>query len=265
MKRLTLAVIKGGQGKTTIACHLAAYAAQSGLRTLLIDLDDQTNASLALEPWTNVNGITANQIFEDGFDPATLSPTSLLTVVPAVQGEMDLSTVEDAVERLSSALAAWDDKFDLCIMDTPPSITANMGAAALNSHFVLSPMEPEVFALDGVGQMMELIDQFKQANPELQFLGIIPNRIRNNIQRHQRNIKALRQAYGNLVLPGGLSNRDSFAEAMEAQIPCWELKKSAARAARDEFFAFGKLILRKMGLRAPKKLLPLPEGNQQDE
>ena len=257
MKRLTLAVIKGGQGTTTIACHLAAYAAQCGLKTLFIDLDDQCNASLALEPWINASGVTANMIFDDGFDAGALKPETLLTVIPAVQGEMDLSTVEDSVERLSAALSSWDAMFDLCVIDTPPSITANMGAAALNSHYVLSPMEPEVFALDGVGQMMDLVERFQEANPQLQFLGIIPNRIRNNVARHVRNVEMLRSAYADIVLPCSLSNRDAFAEAMEAQCPCWELKKSAARAAKTEFFTFANLVLRKMHLKTKRKLMPL--------
>lgn len=267
MKRLTLAVIKGGQGKTTIACHLAAYAAQCGLRTLCIDLDDQCNASLALEPWINPGGVTSNMIFDDGFDPQSLTIDSLLTVIPASQGEMDLSTVEDSVERLSAALTAWDPLFDLCVIDTPPSITANMGAAALNSHYVLSPMEPEVFALDGVSQMMDLVERFQEANPQLEFLGIIPNRIRNNVSRHVRNVEMLRNAYADIVLPCSLSNRDAFAEAMEAQCPCWELKKSAARAAKTEFFTFANLVLRKMHLKTKRKLLPLerPIREQQNQ
>lgn len=256
MKRLTLAVVKGGQGKTTIAVHLAAYAAQHRLRTLLIDLDDQANATLALEPWST-QSVTANQIFEDGFDPSKLEANPQLTVIPAVQGQMDLSTVENSIELLSAALTAWDDQFDICIMDTPPSITANMGAAAINSDFVLSPMEPEVFALDGVSQMLGLVHQFQEINPRLQFLGMLPNRVRNGVERHMRNVKLLRENYPDEVVPFSLSNRDAFAEAMEAQKPCWELKKSAARLAKEEFFKAGKYLLKKMNLKASQRLYPI--------
>lgn len=255
MKRISMAVVKGGQGKTTVAVHLAAYAAQHGLRTLLIDLDDQANATLALEPWQTPS-LTANQIFDNGFNPKMLQPTGPLTVIGAVKGQMDISTVEDSIEKLSAALTAWDDLFDICIMDTPPSITDNMGAAALNSDYILSPMEPEVFALDGVEQMLGLIEQFKELNPKLEFLGMLPNRVRNGVERHMRNVKLLREHYAENVIPFSLSNRDAFAEAMEQQVPCWELKKSAARLAREEFYAVAKYVLKKMGLKPKRTAAP---------
>ena len=77
---------------------------------------------------------------------------------------------------------------------------------------------------------------------------MVPNRVDGRKPRHQRHLEELRAAYPQLVVPVSIGLRDSIAEALGAQIPVWEIKKSAAREAIKEVNALTDFVVEKMEL-----------------
>lgn len=186
---LAVANQKGGVGKTTTAINLGTALAAIGERVLVIDLDPQGNASTGL-------GIAAEIRLKTTFDvligAASILDCALPTAVPGlsvVPANSDLVGVENELSgdparayRLRNAIAGLiahcrtkpEEAFTYVLIDCPPSLnllTLNSMAAA---HAVLVPVQCEFFALEGISQLKETIDQIRATlNPGLEIQGVV--------------------------------------------------------------------------------------------
>jgi chromosome partitioning protein len=177
-----LANQKGGVGKTTTAINLGAYLTKAGKRTLLVDIDSQSNATSSL-------GINKNKI-QGGTYEALLgigSATSytlynsglklwVLPASPAMAGaEIELVNLEKREQRLIQALEPVIDKYDYILIDCPPSLgllTINGLVAARDG--VIIPVQCEYLALEGLGQLTFTLDRIRTGIfPGLKIRGVL--------------------------------------------------------------------------------------------
>ena len=260
MKVLTVAIQKGGQGKTSLCCHLAFDAYQRlKKRVLVIDLDTQANTTHVLQK--HFSGVHASDLFKE--DPDSIRKTLLqrqddtgkddapeLALLAANLALMDLRQIAytETAKTLYLGLQNLSDLYDVCLIDTPPSLEEVMMAAALASDFVISPIQMEVFSLMGADMMERIIAQAQELKPELKFLGLLPNLVDGRQPRQLGNLQQLRQHFPDKVVPLTIGLRGSISEALGSQQPVWEIKKTSARAATLEIHAVANYVFKKMGV-----------------
>ena len=247
MKVLVTANQKGGVGKTSTLVHLAFDFCERGLKVAVIDLDLQGNASYTLQAWRS--GVVASSFF-NGVPVQVvteLEENMALIESDAALADMEKLTVADAGERFRAGVASLAEQgFDVCLIDTAPSLGISMVAALLSADFVLSPVELEVYAIQGIRKMVMTIANVRKANPKLQFIGMVPSKVDARNPRHGRHLEELEQAYPKLIVPVSVGLRSSMADALASGVPVWQIKKTAARKAAKEIRALADLVYKRM-------------------
>ena len=221
-------------------------------RVLLVDLDPRGNVATTFGIDKRSLGPTMNELFKGGVDDATVSlqqcilnPAQLtvamreswkkhnpekkrgapktieapnLWVLPAdldLSGvEIDLSTRIGREHRLRLALQQARGKFDVVIIDTPPSLgllTINGLSAA---EWVLIPIQAEFYSLEGMGQLLEMIkDVQKNINPNLKMFGIAMTLVQSNSKLGEKVAEQARKYFGDRVFETELPRLVAIAEA----------------------------------------------------
>lgn len=185
----TVAVLnqKGGVGKTTVVLGLASAAWAGGLKTLIVDLDAQANATWALgvDPslgnYGTGDAIKANQ---SGAASDMIVPSGWgehIWLLPAAGDLTDRDTDvrrETTTARLGRALEGVTGDFDMTLIDCAPSLGLNTSSGLVASDAALLVVEPTVFGLRGIGPVLDLIeDVWSLHNPNIDLAGVILNRV----------------------------------------------------------------------------------------
>jgi len=180
-KVIAIANQKGGVGKTTTAINLGASLAAADMRTLLIDLDPQSNATSGLGIRKRSYSQSTYHVMVQGQSlSSVLQPTELecLFVAPAsrelVGATVELAQEGDRDQRLKSAIEPLVESYDYILIDCPPSLDILTVNALIAARSVLIPIQCEYFALEGVSELMETIRQIRRLrNPDLEIEGVL--------------------------------------------------------------------------------------------
>jgi len=184
---LSLANQKGGVGKTTTAINLGTALAAIGERVLIVDLDPQGNASTGLGIDRRSRSCSTYDVL---IGEAPLRDAVVATAVPRLHiaaSTMDLSGLElelgstrDRAFRLRDAIAALntnatpDTDYTYVLIDCPPSLNLLTVNAMAASDAILVPLQCEFFALEGLSQLLQTVEQVRSTlNPNLSIHGIV--------------------------------------------------------------------------------------------
>jgi chromosome partitioning protein len=179
---VTIAVTnqKGGVGKTTSTINLGAYLAKAGKSVLLVDLDPQGNATSGLA--INKAGLEQKTMYELLRGEAAVTditmPTAhknlfiLPTATELAASEVELVNQPEREFVLKKALIHLT--YDYILIDCPPSLSLLTVNALTAADKVLIPVQTEFYALEGLGQLIDLIQRVRASvNPHLELLGIL--------------------------------------------------------------------------------------------
>lgn len=223
---LTIANQKGGVGKTTTAVNLSASLAVAEKRTLLIDMDPQSNATSGLGRTLAESEKTIYHVLIEKFSiKEIIFDTALpyLKLIPSNQqligAEIELINIISRETQLKRAISEVASDFDYIIIDCPPSLgllTLNALAAA---DSVIIPLQCEYYALEGLSHLIKTINIIKERlNPELKVEGVLLTMFdqRNNLSHQIESDvrKNLRDSVFQSIIPRNikLSEAPSFGK-----------------------------------------------------
>jgi len=260
MKILTLANQKGGVGKSAVAVQFAYFLNLIlEKKVIVIDLDHQRNSSRALQTGqiSTVSKYTSSELLIT--KKTDIETDNFLLVA----GDAELLRLEKQPEKhnsfatnLHSFLSQIQNQFDYCIIDTNPNPDIRLVSALVVSDFVLSPLQLNQEAINGIGDLLNHdnvgIRKIKSTiNKKLDFIGILPNLVEPTpFQRD--NFKDLATAYSDLLIPVGsnyaaIKKTTAIAEAQATGIPVWKIKKTSAKQAWIAIRPVFKEVYKKMG------------------
>ena len=238
---------KGGVGKTTTAVNLAACIAAIGKRVLLFDLDPQANATSGLGLEKTVGASAYQALLGEGelLDKIQKTAYDRLHIIPSEMdlcgADIELPRGENHLQRVALALKPVLDagRFDLILIDCPPSLgvlTLNAFAAA---DSLLIPLQCEYYALEGISMINRVLGQLRDTgvNPRLELLGVVMTMFDGRTRLSQQVVSEVQQHFGDRVFETVIPRTTRLAEAPSFGKPIIYYDKYSAGAAAYEVLA----------------------------
>lgn len=234
MRILAVANQKGGVGKTSTTVNLGAALAAAGHRSLVVDLDPQSNLTTSLGLEIGEEGYSIYDALVDG-EPfvRTVIETGIPNLIACPSdpslASADLQIAADDPDRQSRALrlrhglAAFerdDSTAEFALLDCPPSLGLLTVNALVAAEAVVVPMQCEFFAMQGLSRLLETIARIRHAwNPGLDLLGVVFTMVDRRTKLSREVMSEVRSKLGDRVFRTAVPRSVRVAEAPSFGLP----------------------------------------------
>jgi chromosome partitioning protein len=237
---------KGGVGKTTTAVNLAACFAAVGRKVLLFDLDPQANATSGVGV-EKIEGASAyrpllgegdllEKICRTNYDRLELIPSE----VDLCGLDIELARSENHLQRLNVSLqpVVASNRFDVILIDCPPSLGVLTLNAFTAADGVLVPLQCEYYALEGISMVNRIMSQLHDSvNPRLDLIGVVMTMYDSRTKLAQQVVSEVREHFGEKVFETMIPRSTRLAEAPSFGKPIIHYDKYSSGAAAYELLA----------------------------
>ncbi len=239
---IAIANQKGGIGKSTVAVNVAAAAGERGLRTLVVDIDPQADATTMLGVDPDAKPHTLYDVFVGSCElPAAIvagvAPGVDLAIGSERMGDVELTLAGEMMREryLADALAGHIDAYDLVLVDCPPNLgllTVNAFCASAEVLVVVSMTDRNAYK--GAMALSATVDKLRHKGVDVAVTGVV----RNNVDRQRSTYRLLNQALAEARLPllhTEIPMRAGFQNAVTAGVPLVRFRPDhiGALAIRD--------------------------------
>ncbi len=256
MKIISIAMLKGGPGKTTLVHNLAAALREAGKKCLLIDLDPQASLSQSLgildEPEPNIYHLLKQEASgKAAMLEETILSISGLDLIPAslelASAELELVSIYGRENILTQILQRITSNYDFILLDCPPSIGMLTVNALVASDYILMPLMAEFLHLKGAKSFLRHVELIRRLNSKISILGFVLNRY-DARKTMTREVEAkLIEDYGkDKVFKTHIRNNIALAKAQEQGLDIFQFDQQA-NAAKD-YRALAEELLTKIYL-----------------
>lgn len=210
---------KGGVGKTTTTLNVGAYLARSGASVLVVDLDPQGNATsgLGLDKQA-LDATMYDVLFGEAAANKVLKETNTenLFILPAnaqlAAAEVDLASEAEREFKLKKAVNGLE--YDYIFIDCPPALGLLSINALAAAGFVLIPVQAEYYALEGLGQLLDIVQRVRGGlNPKLELLGVVITMHSSRTTLSDQVTEEVRKHFGDKLFDTMIPRNVRLAEA----------------------------------------------------
>src|SRR5215475_6722694 len=242
---------KGGVGKTTTAVNVAACVAAGGAQTLLVDLDPQCNATVALGGDRDLHPSSYDCLIGDVSVAEAARPAGPdnLWIVPASRdlagAAVELPRMSQSESRLRNRLGPVRERFAFTVLDCPPSLGPVSVNALVCADRVIVPVQAEYLALEGLVQFLDTVGMIRrELNPSLNVSGLLITMHDERTRLAQDVEREVREHFPEMVFETVIPRSVRVAEAPSYGLPVTEHAPSsrgseAYRALAEEVSARG--------------------------
>ncbi|MBP8612971.1 MAG: ParA family protein [Candidatus Atribacteria bacterium] len=207
MITITIANQKGGVGKTTTAVNLSSFLARKNFKTLLLDADPQSNSTYVFMNSPAISKTIYSAFTEENVEVAELIKETAVPNLFLVPSSIHLAKVErmlagvfDAPLKLRKVIGKVSNMFDYVIIDSPPSLGLLTVNALVTSDFVIVPITPSPWALEGVEDFLDTFKGVRDTfNEQLKILGVLITMFDTRTTLSKDASQKIRELFGDLV------------------------------------------------------------------